>query len=237
MANRPTLAGYGYRQTRCAAAARAALRGAASRCSSPSSRARPSASNSGAAHVITEAGEPGDGAYLIVSGDSRAHRASRARDGAPEPIEPGSLIGEMAMLVEHVYRRHGRRQRSRALPQDHARRRARADARRMPALARHFERRIRERLTRVAEDLRQIDGILAACGTGESNPDARVNGRVRRTRLSRMPARPTQHPDAQKKSAQPRGRSWAQEARHAHSAGREAGTASDVFRLDGGHYR
>src|SRR5262249_51411708 len=40
-----------------------------------------------------------------------------------------------------------------------------------------------------------------------------------------------------KKCAQPRGRSWAREARHAHGAGREAGTADDVFRLDGGHYR
>ena len=40
-----------------------------------------------------------------------------------------------------------------------------------------------------------------------------------------------------KKCAQPRGRSWAREARHAHGAGRESGTAGDVFRLDGGHYR
>jgi CRP/FNR family transcriptional regulator, cyclic AMP receptor protein len=52
--------------------------------------------------VITRAGAPGDGAYLILSGDVR--RTPRAGSPTPpEAIAPGSLVGELAMLVEHVY--------------------------------------------------------------------------------------------------------------------------------------
>jgi CRP-like cAMP-binding protein len=46
---------------------------------------------------ITEAGNSGDGAYLLVSGHAE-------REAAPEqPLPPGSLIGELAMLIEHNY--------------------------------------------------------------------------------------------------------------------------------------
>jgi hypothetical protein len=38
------------------------------------------------------------------------------------------------------------------------------------ALARHFEDRIAERLSRVAEELRQIDTALAACGSPSAQP-------------------------------------------------------------------
>jgi len=38
------------------------------------------------------------------------------------------------------------------------------------ALAQHFERRISQRLSRVADDLRQIDSILAACGSDPPQP-------------------------------------------------------------------
>ena len=113
-------------------------------------------------HVITEAGRSGDAAFLIASG--AAGRIEPAgSDGEVEPIEPGSLVGEMAMLVEHVYR-------ATVIACDRV---LCAQMAEDAALARHFERRIRERLARVAEDLRQIDGVLAACGTGELNPDAR----------------------------------------------------------------
>ena len=47
---------------------------------------------------ITEAGNSGDGAYLLVSGHAE-------REAAPEqPLPPGSLIGELAMLIEHPAR-------------------------------------------------------------------------------------------------------------------------------------
>lgn len=120
--------------------------------------------------VITRTGEPGDGAYLIVAGAAdRVVRPGFA--GATEPIEPGSLIGEMAMLVEHDYRATVVA-RDRVLCLKITRAAVQAQMQDDPALARHFERRIRERLSRVSEDLRQIDGILAACTTGMLQPDA-----------------------------------------------------------------
>jgi CRP-like cAMP-binding protein len=51
---------------------------------------------------ITRAGMPGDAAYLILSGDALLWPHS----GPPAPheaIAPGSLVGELAMLVEHTY--------------------------------------------------------------------------------------------------------------------------------------
>ena len=52
--------------------------------------------------VIAEAGTPGDGAYLILSGDAVCKTGPDAR-GPTEPVEPGSLVGELAMFVEHDY--------------------------------------------------------------------------------------------------------------------------------------
>jgi CRP-like cAMP-binding protein len=50
--------------------------------------------------VITKAGEPGDGAYLIVSGLAE-HVEPPDLEAAAGTHRAGSLIGEMAMLVEH----------------------------------------------------------------------------------------------------------------------------------------
>ncbi len=52
--------------------------------------------------TITKAGAAGDGAYLIVSGDAVRVPEPRS-DVQPMPIEPGSLVGELAMLIDHVY--------------------------------------------------------------------------------------------------------------------------------------
>lgn len=51
--------------------------------------------------VIAEAGQDADAAILIV--DGACERLDETLPGHTEPIEAGSLIGEMAMLVEHVY--------------------------------------------------------------------------------------------------------------------------------------
>jgi CRP/FNR family cyclic AMP-dependent transcriptional regulator len=113
--------------------------------------------------VITRAGEAGDGAYLIVTGLA-VQVAQSNLECATGPIEPGSLIGEMAMFVEHDYR-------ATVVAHDHVfclkitRAAVRAQMLEDAALACHFERRISERLWRVADDLRRIDGILAACGS------------------------------------------------------------------------
>jgi CRP/FNR family transcriptional regulator, cyclic AMP receptor protein len=121
--------------------------------------------------IITRAGQPGDGAYLLVSGP--AERVIERGPGArSEPIEPGSLIGEMAMLVDHDYG-------STVVARDwvyclkvtrvamHAQMLEDGD------LREHFERRITERLLRVAEELRQIDAILAARQATQREQDGR----------------------------------------------------------------
>jgi len=108
--------------------------------------------------VITEAGTQGDGAYLIVSGD--AVRMPELRSDEPEPLEPGSLIGEIAMLVDHVYgatvvakgRVHCLKILRSALYEQ-----MQAD----PSLADHFSSALVARLTRVALEMRKIDQLLA----------------------------------------------------------------------------
>jgi CRP/FNR family transcriptional regulator, cyclic AMP receptor protein len=48
--------------------------------------------------LITEEGDAADAAVLIVSGETE-----RIGAGLREPVAPGSLIGELAMLIEHTY--------------------------------------------------------------------------------------------------------------------------------------
>jgi CRP/FNR family cyclic AMP-dependent transcriptional regulator len=111
--------------------------------------------------VITTAGTPGDGAFVIASGPAERLEGS----GHPsEFVAPGSLIGEMAMLIEHDYQ-------STVIARDWVfclkitRAAMHAQMREDPSLTEHFQRRVTERLLKVAEDLRQIDAMLAAQGT------------------------------------------------------------------------
>ena len=55
-----------------------------------------------AGEMITRAGDLGDGAYLILSGDA-ACRAGSGDGGRAELVEPGCLVGELAMFIEHRY--------------------------------------------------------------------------------------------------------------------------------------
>ena len=109
--------------------------------------------------TITQAGVVGDGAYLIVSGV--AVRQPSVSTEAAEPIEPGSLIGELAMLVDHVYGATVRAQgrvtclkilRSALLQQ----------MERDPDLAEHFSNILTARLMHVSAEMRRIDAALAA---------------------------------------------------------------------------
>ena len=103
---------------------------------------------------ITTAGQEAGAAYLIVSGEAEwfdPHDPS-----TPEPVEPGSLIGEMAMLIEHVYGvtvvaagpvrclKLNRETMHAQMLDD-------------PAMAEHLSAKITARLSRVAEELRAID--------------------------------------------------------------------------------
>ncbi len=125
---------------------------------------------------ITSAGQAGDGAYLIVSGavDAIGGCASPA---AQEPVQPGSLVGEMAMLIEHDYavttiareRVHCLKIMRAALHSQML-----AD----PTLAEHLAQHIAQRLAEVTENLRCIDGGLVATGqpeTGQEEPRTAVS--------------------------------------------------------------
>ena len=118
--------------------------------------------------VLTKAGQPGDGAYLIVSG--RAHRVAGSGLAAmPEPVAPGSLIGEVAMLVEHDYGSTivaG----DRVLCLKLARTEMHAQMREDATLTEHFRHRMTERLMQTAEALRRIDDDLAARGLAALQP-------------------------------------------------------------------
>ena len=111
-----------------------------------------------AGSTITEAGSLGDGAYLIVSGD--AVRMPELRSDEPEPIEAGSLIGELAMLIDHVYGAtvvaQGRVHCVKIL-RSTLYEQMQADA----SLADHFSSALVARLTRVALEMRKIDQLLA----------------------------------------------------------------------------
>ena len=97
----------------------------------------------------------GDAAVLIVSGDA-VRVAGPDYKGSPERVGPGSLVGEMAMLVESMHSstviargnvkalRLNRREMLLQMEQD-------------PTLAEHFLDRISGRLKVLAEDLRAVD--------------------------------------------------------------------------------
>ena len=114
-----------------------------------------------AGDIITKAGAPGDGAYVIVSGHADCVAGPQPL-ASPEPVEPGSLIGEMAMLVEHEFG-FTIIARERVLCLKITRTALHAQMLEDVSLAHYFQRHIAQRLRKVAEDLRQIDGVLAMC--------------------------------------------------------------------------
>ncbi|HEX5958548.1 MAG TPA: cyclic nucleotide-binding domain-containing protein [Hyphomicrobiaceae bacterium] len=110
--------------------------------------------------TIIEAGEQGDAAYLVLHGECGSH-AGADPIASPEPIEPGSLLGELAMLVDHAYgvtvvaatRVDCLKLERSALCDQMC-----AD----PAMADCLAQVIRERLARLASELQEIDDLLAA---------------------------------------------------------------------------
>jgi CRP-like cAMP-binding protein len=109
--------------------------------------------------IITRAGASADGAYLILSGEAECRPPPGSRRG-PEPITPGSLLAELAMFVDHVYG-------VTAVASSHqvhclklARAEMHAQMQEDPDVAERLARVVRERLTRVADELREIDRLL-----------------------------------------------------------------------------
>jgi CRP-like cAMP-binding protein len=112
-----------------------------------------------AGDVITEAGVEADAAILIVAGPTE-RSLDGTLSGACEAIEPGSLVGEMAMLIDHVYGstvvargpvKALRITRAGMLEQMEADR----------SLAEHLVAQISGRLTSVAAELRRVDEAIA----------------------------------------------------------------------------
>lgn len=108
--------------------------------------------------VIVAEDTTGDAAILIVAGEA-ARMSGPGLGGQVEPVAEGSLVGEMAMLVDTVHSstviarsavRALRISRSELLEQMEA----------DPELAEHFVARITGRLSRLAEELRAVDNAL-----------------------------------------------------------------------------
>lgn len=127
--------------------------------------------------TIMAADEAGDYAVLIVSG--RAVRiAAPGEMGLSEELPEGTLLGEMAMLIETTHS-------STVIAETPVRalRIARSELHEQMAedrsLADHFMQRIRDRLVVMSEELRRIDGALA-------QSDATIDGI-----MSKTPHRPS----------------------------------------------
>ena len=119
-----------------------------------------------AGDAITRAGEAGSGAYLLVSGAAERLPEPGVLE-PPEALAPGSLIGQLAMLIEHAYGSSiVARERVFCLKITRAGILAQMAA--DPPLAQHFERHVTNRLLTVAKQLREIDSLLQARKPGTS---------------------------------------------------------------------
>lgn len=123
-------------------------------------------------------GEPGEAGIVIISGDAVRTRAPMAPPDHEEPIEPGSMLGEMAMLIETE---HSSTVIARTPVK--ALRIARTAMLDMmmedPRLAEHFVARVARRLHGIAAELRKIDVVLAEAGPDGDARDgspARLHG-------------------------------------------------------------
>lgn len=121
-------------------------------------------------HLIDK-GKAGDSAILVVTGQAVRTAGPGADPEAPAEVEPGSLVGEMAMLIETDYTstivartevRALRVNRQDLLSQMHD----------DPALAEHFVAKIAARLQQIAGELRRIDQVLAAVEPLNPPPNA-----------------------------------------------------------------
>ncbi len=111
-----------------------------------------------AGQPILTAGKPGDGAYLLVAGEAEV--VSDEAGPMSQAVRPGTLLGELAMLIEHDYRiTVESRSTVRALKFTREAMIALMTADRQ--LTNHFIDRISARLSRIAVELRRVDEMLA----------------------------------------------------------------------------
>ena len=119
-------------------------------------------------------GEPGDAAVLVISG--QALRIKGQADEAGEPVEPGSLLGEMTMLIETDYSSTvvaTGSVRALRIGRDALLDMMLADR----TLAEHFVQKIARRLTRLASELRRIESTLDSMEQIQTDTDGQTSGR------------------------------------------------------------
>ncbi len=108
--------------------------------------------------ALIRAGEEGDAAYLIVSGEV----AVGMEDGEADEramLPAGTLVGELAMLIETE---HGSTVKASGTVNalKFSRQMMHELMQRYPGMAEHFTAKLRSRLERMAEALREIDEML-----------------------------------------------------------------------------
>ena len=129
-------------------------------------RAKPVIYHPGA--TIMEENAEGHAAILILSGEA-ARVSGPELKSRREPIPPGALLGETAMLIEATYgstivaRSHVR---ALQITRDGLHAHMLAD----PAIADQLVHNIAQRLTRMAGELRRIDAVLAGSDEAFSAP-------------------------------------------------------------------
>jgi len=111
-------------------------------------------------HPLLKAGEKGNEAYLILTG--LAETEPEVESGVEvEMLEPGTLVGELAMLVESTPTLTVMakvRVRALAIPRADLYQLMEAD----PTIAHHFSQKLVARLSVLSSDLRKLDAHFAA---------------------------------------------------------------------------
>ncbi len=110
--------------------------------------------------VIIEENEEGDAAVLLVSGETVRVSGPELQSRA-EPVATGSLLGEMAMLVETTHSStvvSRSKVRALRLMRDELHAQMKDD----PQLAERISHNLTGRLSSMAEELRRVDAILAS---------------------------------------------------------------------------
>jgi CRP-like cAMP-binding protein len=108
---------------------------------------------------LVQSGASGDTAYVIVSGKAVCEGAPQVED-ANDILLPGTLVGELAMLVEMTYTTTviaTQRVRAIAINRPALVQVMEED----PAIARHFSDKLMQRLLDLAEELKAVDAQFA----------------------------------------------------------------------------
>lgn len=131
---------------------------------------------------IVQAGEQGDAAIVVIAGDAVRFSEMAPGESAPQAyaVSVGSILGELAMLVEHE---HGSTVVAHTTVRvlRITRQALQAQMREDPGLADHFVDRISARLRQIADELRALDQELF------DNDDGAVHSPGHTTKISQHP--------------------------------------------------